>query len=589
MAKAVWLPPRYLPDASALVTAGYHPVAASLLASRGVTTPDVALDFTDPILGMIHKPRDLPDIQQAVGLLKQAIAEGWRVRLITDYDVDGQTAGALFLSFLREEYRLAGHDPELVDCQTPDRFAEGYGLNENHILMAAMDDVDLLMTFDCGIRSHKEGDLARKMGMRLIITDHHEPDGDLIPHADAVINPKRKDSRYPFKGICGCVVALKVAWAIKGSLRALLPYFDLAAVATLADRMPMVDENRAIVRFGLAVLNGEEIVENGRVIHSAPRRPAFALLAGEERVSETDIDFKIAPMINSIGRMGDANRGVSFLLETDPVRLEEMRVAIEADNELRKEIQEQVIKTVCEAIGDANPPAIVYCDSFAHLGKNAPKVDGVVGIAAAKVGELYHCPTIILVKHGNMARGSARAIIDVNLYEALMQVNDLFDQWGGHHAAAGMSLPVQNVPQLREHLERVVTNLDPTITTRRIQVDAVIGEDELKWTGSTYPIIEIVDLLRPFGNDNPEPIFQINGAIVTASRTMGKENNHLKLTLQVGDACFDAICWRGAKAYKEAGCPSVIDFVGTASLNVWKGRSTLQFIIQDWRPTEVDF
>lgn len=587
--KAEWAPPQRLPGERELTQAGYHPILAHILAARGITDLDAALDFTDPVvLGMIHKPKDLPDIQPAVKLVQQAIREGWRVRLITDYDVDGQTAGALFLSFLRDEYRQAGHDPRLIDCFTPDRFVEGYGLNENHILMASMDGIELVMTFDCGIRSHAEGDLARQMGIRLIITDHHEPEGDLIPHADAVINPKRHDSQCPFRDICGCVVALKLAWAVKGSLRALLPYFDLAAVATLADRMPMLDENRTIVRIGLAVLNGRPIEVAGEVLYQGPQRPVFALLCDGASVMESDVDFKIAPLINSIGRMGDANRGIQFLLETDPDRLAEMRREIEADNALRKEIQEQVIETVCQSIDPENPPSvIVYCDSFAHLGENVQKVDGVVGIAAAKVGELFHCPAVILVQHGDTARGSARAVIDLDLYAALMQVDDLLTQWGGHQAAAGLSLPVAHVPLLKQHLEQTVAALD-SARARQLQVDAVVGESELKWQGS-YPILDVLDYLRPFGNGNPEPLLQVNGAIVVNYRAVGKKQNHLKLTLQVGDTRFDATCWRGVQAYEDAGKPCVIDFVGTAHLNVWRGRETLQLIIQDWRPAEVDF
>lgn len=590
--KTTWLPPQDHPAVQYLVAAGYDRIVAQALVHRGITTAAAAEVFTEPVLGDIHKAALLPDIAPAVALLKRAIAEGWSLRLITDYDMDGIGSGALFYLFLRDKYRQAGHDPDLIDVFTPNRFSEGYGLNKNHILGAAMDGKKLLMTFDCGIRSHEEGDLAREMGLHLIITDHHEPPEDgTIPHADAVINPKRHDSLYPFKEICGCVVGLKVAWAIEGSLKALLPYFDLAAVATIADMMPMHDENRAIVKYGMAVLNGEPIMEGDTLIYpGGSRRQAFGLLTDFQTIQAEDVGFKIGPPLNALGRMGNANRGVAFLTEEDGEKLLAMKAEIDAENELRKELQNAIVEEICAQFDPEDPPAaIVYCDTFERHGEHAGKVEGIVGIAAGKVGETFGCPAIILAQHGSVAKGSARAITSLDLHHTLAEVAPLLLRWGGHQAAAGLSLKPENVPLLREHLTKAAQTANAGGPGRRLQVDAIITEQHLRTQGANYPIMERFDLLRPFGKDCPQPLLQINGAQAPRYRAIGKDGSHLKLTLRIGTVTLDAVHWRGHDRFVAAGAPECLDLVGRLSLNTWNNRTTLQFMIEDWRPTEECF
>jgi single-stranded-DNA-specific exonuclease len=582
VANSLWLPPKNLPGHQSLVDAGYDELTARILVDRGIDTIDKAIDFTDPYLGQIHKPALLPDIIPATALVKQAIKEGWPVRLITDYDVDGQTSGALFCMFLQSEYATAGHSRDLIDCITPNRFSEGYGLNQNHILGASLDGKKLVITFDCGIRSHAEGSLARDLGLHLIITDHHEPDGETIPLADAVVNPKRHDSRYPFRDICGCVIALKLAWAVGGSLRKLMPYFDMAAVATVCDMMPTLDENRAILHYGLQVLNGEAVALDGEDIYPT-QLPAFIALLGQKTVLETDIGFKIGPPLNALGRMGDANRGIRFLMETNPTKIQEYMVDIQAENELRKQLQQQVINEVCATIDfDNPPPAIVFCSDFQSLGENADKAEGVVGVAAAKVGEQFHAPTVVLVERRGIAKGSGRAVIPLDLHDALHQINHLLIRWGGHHAAAGLSLKTEHVPALREHLTRVVAGVSQEHRLHQHQVDAVITGQDLIKLRAGYPLLEKLDTLRPFGKGNPEPLLLIHNVRVLSSKSI--KDIHLKLQLEAEGVTFECISWRGWQRYIDAGKPEALDVLGTVSLNGWS--KALQFTIEDFREKE---
>lgn len=575
----IWSPPKDLPGRQNLV--GHDLLPARIMADRGIDTLMKAEDFLYPYLGQIHKPSLLPDILPATKLIKQAISEGWPVRLITDYDVDGQTSGALFYLFLRDQYRLAGHDPDLIDCFTPNRFSEGYGLNRNHILGAALDSKRLVITFDCGIRSHAEGELANEHGLHLIITDHHEPKGTLIPLADAVINPKRHDSQYPFPDICGCIVALKLAWAIGGSLRKLLPYFDLAAVATVADFMPITDENRTLLYYGMMVLNGEDVVDGNEVIYSGGRRPSLDLLLDGKKILETDIGFKVGPPLNALGRMGDANRGIRFLTESNRDVLKKARQDIDAENALRKVIQQEVVDEICATIDPENPPsAIVYSSNFSRLGANAEKVEGVVGIAATKVGEIFHVPVIVLSEQHGIAKGSGRAIIPLDLHATLEQIDHLLIKWGGHQAAAGMSLKPENVPALREHLERATQQMRQEDLIQKLQVDAVITGRDLAWRDG-YPLLRQLDILRPFGKDNPVPLLLLKEARVVSRKQI--KDVHLKLQLEAEGVTFEAIAWREWERYADAGHPELLDILGEAGINDWSGK--LQVTVRDWRAT----
>lgn len=578
MARAIWLPP---PAEPTRWPKGLDPLLVRILANRGIVSDEEIDNFLNAYLRQIRKPKDLPDILAARDLLTEAIDEGWPVRIITDYDVDGIMSGALLLLWLRGQYVAKGQDPSVIDCVTPSRFDEGYGLNQNHILNAALDGKKLVITCDCGIRSHAEGDLARELGLRLIITDHHEPDeSGIIPHADAVVNPKRHDSQYPFRDICGCMVALKLAWAVGGSLRALLPYFDLVAMATIADMVPLVDENRAAVIIGLDVINECRIPVSRDQDVWFRRRPALQMLFGDEAVSDKDLAWIAIPQLNALGRMGDANRGIRFLTEVNGVRLEEILVLeeilaeIKEANGLRQALQRKLIDEVAASI-EGQPSAIVYSSPFKHLGPLREKVEGVLGIVAARIGEKFNCPTVILVeKEDGTARGSARAIIDIDLHKTLSEIDHLLLKWGGHKAAAGLSIRTADVPALREHLQKAVEQLSWEDRMPKLQIDAVLDNRDPE---SVLPVLE---LLAPFGTGNPKPLFLIEKARVRRAGPLRDGSPHLKLDLEFDKYRVDAIGWNSWEAYEKEGCPTVLDLVVEIEPDLYRGGA--QLVIRDW-------
>lgn len=590
---------------AALRKAGYPPLAARLLASRGCDSPESAEHFLNPRLTDLYSPFLLKDMDRAVRLLVQALKERWRIRLITDYDVDGQTSGALFWRFLRQVYRHLGLPAEeLVDCVTPDRFREGYGLNPERIRQAAADGVRLVITFDCGIKSRDEVALAHALGLRIIVTDHHSiAPGEPLPEADAVINPKRPDCPFPYKGICGVAIAFYLAWgllhALRGNVRSILPSLDFVAVGTVADMMELRDVNRAFVRFGLQLLNGEGLTVDGQwIVPPGWRRRALTALTGRKSPDDAGvidtgtIGFQIGPRINALGRVGDANRGIAFLLQDDPEVIAALLPEIESANDLRQRLTDAGVELVRQSIDPGSPPdAIVFSSTFAELGEHAHLMRGVVGIIAGRIGQEFYCPTFVLQEGPDgLAVGSARGILPAfDLFEAMSEVRHLFERFGGHKQAAGLTIRTENLPLLREHISRCVARLSPEERQPEVLLDAeVTAEDlEAEHAAAGFPLITLLRQLEPYGIGNPKPLLWLRAARVVEARGVGRTDpkQHLKLRLRPPGSrlVFDAIAWHQYPRYLAENQPEVIDIAFFPEINEYMGQQRLQLVVAEWR------
>lgn len=543
---------------------GITPVTAQILYNRGLTTPEAAREFLECGRQRLHDPFLLRDMDRAAGLLKEHAAAGRPILVYGDYDVDGVTGTAILVEVLR---RLGAR----VDYRIPNRFAEGYGLNLAAVRQAAAEGYACILSVDTGISALAEAAAARELGLCLVVTDHHEP-GPELPAAAAVVNPKRPDCSYPFKGLAGAGVAFKLAQALLGRDDPFLwDLLDIVALATVADMVPLVGENRSLVKEGLARL-------------AQPRRPGLAALkevSGLERsqaVSAGHIAFGLGPRLNALGRMGDARAGVELLLTPDPERALELARHLDAENRSRQETEAAILAEALAQWEQQRPEEKEFCIVLAGEGWHP----GVVGICAAKVVEHAYRPAILLSVSGDEARGSARSIPGFHMYRALYACRDLFTRFGGHAMAAGMTLAARDVPELRARLNRLAQEwLTPDDLTPRLEVDACVLPEQVD-----AALAAELARLEPYGLGNPPPVLALGDLAVVESRPVGKEAKHLKLRLRAGERVYDAIGWGlagpGAPGALPPGARVQVAF--QPELNEWNGNRRLQLVLADLRP-----
>lgn len=534
------------------------PATASLLLARGVTTADEATAWMAPL--RTHDPFLIPDIDVAIERLHHAMQHGERVCFYGDYDVDGMSATSIYLSF----FRGLGAD---VQAYVPHRIREGYGLNEGAIRSLAADGVTLLVTSDCGTTSHREIALAKQLGMDVLVTDHHQTD-EHMPPALAVMNPHRRDARYPFRGLCSGGLAYKVADAYQqrygpGSV-ALESLLDLVALSTIADVVPLQDENRGFVRAGLQQLS--------RGSRCGIR--ALKLVAGitRECTAET-VGFKLGPRLNAAGRMDHAIKGVQLL--TTESELEARMLAQELDqlNRQRQDLEAQIMREALALLGDGEiPPAIVLGSRRWHL--------GVVGIVAARLVERFHRPAIVMaIDDQGIGKGSARTIPGFDLYQALAACRDLLVAFGGHPSAAGMTIQEARLPEFQARFASLAGEWALTGgSMQTLHVDSEVALEEVN-----LRLIQEIGSLHPFGAGNPEPMFAVKGLAIMEARVVGEK--HLKMTVRQGRSLpFDSIGF-GMKSLAEQGLSlqTPVDLAFTPELNHWNGYDRIQLRIRDMR------
>ena len=541
----------------ALEEAGLPSLLAGVLSARGIAETGQARRLLSPEGEPIPDPRLLKDMDRAATRVQLALDRGELICVYGDYDVDGITATALLTQFLTGR---GGRVLPYIPC----RLEEGYGLNQEAVRTLAREGVDLIITVDCGITAVEETELARQLGMDVVITDHHTCKEEL-PAARAVVDPHRPDCPYPFKGLAGVGVALKLAMAVAGPEKAgavFRQYRDLAAVGTVADVMPMTGENRTIVRQGLDDLH-------------PPRRLGFAKLiecAGlsERPMTSVTVGYALAPRINASGRLGRAEVALELLLTQDPDRAEALAQTLCDLNRERQTIEGDIFQQCVQRLTEQpQSGAIVLADQQWH--------QGVVGIVASRLAEQFACPTFMVCLDQGMGKGSCRSWGGVNLFQMLQSCAPLLESFGGHAMAAGFTVREENIPALADALRRAV-EAAPKQAASCLEADAAVLPESL-----TVPAVEELDLLEPWGAGNPRPVLVLPGTQVVSAVAVGR-GRHLKLRLESRGVPLDAIWFSNDGAGLELEPGSRLDVAFCPQINEFRGLRSVQLQVMDLRP-----
>lgn len=536
------------------------PLIAKLLVTRGIQTEMEAKHFLGADVAHFHDPYLLDGMDIAVERIQRAILQKEKIRIYGDYDADGVSSTSLMVQLLK----LLNAD---YDYYIPHRVKEGYGLNRNALDLAWESGITLLITVDTGISAVEEIEYAREIGLDIIVTDHHEPP-ELLPQAYAIINPKKPGCPYPFKQLAGVGVAFKLAQALLG--RVPLELLEMATLGTIADLMPLKDENRLMVKLGLERLRGTAL----------PGFKALLNVSGIERgaVTATHIGFSIAPRINASGRLDSAEMAVRLLTTDNEQEAESLAFDLDVLNKERQRIVEEMLT---EALLMVEKDPLFQQRKVIILAKEDWNV-GVIGIVASKLLDKYYRPTIILgidPKTG-LAKGSARSIVGFDLFKALSQTADLFLHYGGHQAAAGMTIHHDKIPELEHRLGLLAEEwLTPEDYLPIMYADLVCNLNEMP-----IEMIQQLDQLAPYGMGNPSPKFIIRGLRIDEMKTMGREQQHLKLLLSESkevDCSIEAIAFNKGTLSMLISNTSEVDVYGELSVNEWNGKRKPQLMMQD--------
>jgi single-stranded-DNA-specific exonuclease len=580
-ARARWvLPPAPRAEAEALAAAlDLHPLAALLLARRGVTDPEAARRFLRPDVSHLHEPDRLPGVRVAADRLAAAIRGRERIAVYGDYDVDGICGTALLLSL----FRGAGAD---VIPYLPDRRTEGYGFNADAVRRLAADGVKVICTVDHGSSAVEEIALARELGIDVIVTDHHLPAEGAWPAAIALVNPKAVapgDEPYPFPWLCGTGVAFKLAWAVarrlSGGPRVTAPLrtqlteaLALVAMATIADVVPLVDENRIIVVYGLALLR------------KSPSPGIRALLEaarlGDREPDAEDVAFRLAPRINAAGRMGDAGRALELLTTDDPERARVLAGELESENRSRREVERRIVAEARARVpvdAGGRPPAGIVVSGD---GWNA----GVVGIVAARIAEEFHRPAVVVAMDGERGRGSARTVNGFHLQRALAACGAHLEAHGGHAAAAGLEIERARLEAFASAFAREAevhfAGSDPRPV---LDIDALVAPGALEGDA-----VRALGALGPHGNGNPAPMLAAADLeVVGRPRTMGKSGDHVAFHVRGADGTARRAVWFGGAdllgpLLDEGG--GRLSLAYRPSLNRFRGTEEVELMVEDAKP-----
>lgn len=542
-----------------LEAAGIPALLAAILAARGITQPDQARRLLTPGAEPVLDPMLLRDMDRAAARVRRALETGEHLAVYGDYDVDGITSTCLLTDCLR---RMGGQ----VTPYIPDRLEEGYGLNLEAIHTLADQGVTLIVTVDCGITAVEEVAFAAGLGVDVVVTDHHECK-DPLPAAVAVVDPHRSDCPYPFKGLAGVGVALKLAMAVAGPEQArqvFEDYADLAAVGTVADVMPMTGENRTIVQTGLAALAHPKRLGLAQLIQEAG--------LGDRPLTSVSIGYTLAPRINAAGRMGKAALAGELLLTHSPQRAQELAQELCQLNRERQNIEGEIFQECIQRL-DHQPQqgAIVLADPEWH--------QGVVGIVASRLSEKYTCPTFMICLDQGMGKGSCRSWGGINLFELLMTCGDLLESFGGHALAAGFMVREENIPALAQRLRQGVLEQQagqepPSV----LETDGIVQPQQLDVAS-----VEALDALEPCGTGNPRPVLVITGAHVQSAVQVGR-GRHLKLRLEARGSVLDAIFFSADAAQLGVTPGCRVDVAFYPQINEFRGVRSVQLQVVDLHP-----
>ncbi|TCS83831.1 single-stranded-DNA-specific exonuclease RecJ [Tepidibacillus fermentans] len=537
---------------------GLDPVVVRLLAIRGLKKKEEIERFLNHDVSMLYDPFLFLDMKKAVNRVHTAIVKGEKVLIYGDYDADGVTSTTMMYKTLKQ---LRTN----FDYYIPNRFTEGYGLNKEALEEAAKQGFQVVITVDTGISAVEEAHLAKQLGLDLIITDHHEPPA-ILPDAFAIINPKTPGETYPFKLLAGVGVAFKFAHALLGRIP--MEYIDIAAIGTIGDLVPLIDENRIIARAGLEQLAKTEHIGLQALLEEAG-------LKGK-KITTGHVGFGIVPRINASGRLETADHAVRLFITEEEELAKELANTLGMINQERQEIVEMITKEAFEIIESHE----MQKDKVLVVAKENWNV-GVIGIVASRILEKYYRPTIVLSidPETRMAKGSARSIVGYDIYQALTEAKDLLPHYGGHTAAAGLSIHEKDIPQFRQKLNLLAEewlNAEDFIPTEN--VDMVCNLDQI-----TIPLIEQIEKMEPFGMGNPSPKWMIEKVEIAKISTIGKDQQHLKMTVANQNKMIEALAFKMGHLNKEIAASSEIRILGELNVNEWNGEKKPQIMIRDFQ------
>jgi single-stranded-DNA-specific exonuclease len=532
-------------------------MVANLLVARGITTAQEAQKFLNIENETFHDPFLFDGMEKTVNRINQAVQDQEKVLVFGDYDADGVSSTTVMIWALKQ----IGAN---VDFYIPNRFREGYGPNNNAFQWASDEGYRLIITVDTGISAISEAEFAKQLGMDLIITDHHEPSPEL-PVAFSIIHPKLPGSKYPCKELAGVGVALKVAHALLGECP--LDYIAIAAIGTIADLVPLHDENRLIAITGI------------KALRSTKKPGVRALLkvcnVNQSELTEETIGFTIAPRINAAGRLGDADPAVQLFLTDD---LEEAELIADEINQLNKDRQQIVNEMTLEAIELVETQFSLEDHPVLIIGKEGWNA-GVIGIVASRLVEKYYRPTIVLSidEEGLVAKGSARSIVGFDLFENLSSCRDILPHFGGHTMAAGMTVELKHIEELRGRLNQLA--LEQLTEDDFIPVTFV--DMQCKLEDITLETIEQLSKLAPYGMGNPKPKVVIPATSLSQMKRIGQDQSHLKLLLKESGTSLDAIGFGFGHVFDEVSPLSKVSIVGELSINEWNNHRKPQVMLGD--------
>jgi single-stranded-DNA-specific exonuclease len=543
---------------------GITSLKAQLLLNRGISDKDSALSFLSPRLTDLLDPMLLKDMDQAVDAILHSIENHEHIAVYGDYDADGITSTALLLNFFASMNVLAS-------SYIPERISEGYGLNMDAVKQLSERGVQLLITVDCGIANKKEVEFAQGLGIKVVVTDHHQIPKDFNPICPTV-NPNRADSSFPFRVLAGVGVAFFLAVAVRAALRDknrfndmpepdLKKYLDLAAIGTVGDMVPLIGQNRVITLHGIEAMK--------KSIWPGVRAMKAMSGVDEKVISSYDLAFRLAPRLNAPGRMGDINAGLLALTTDSDSVASEMARYLNSMNTQRQSVEGDILseieETIIPGLDLKNRKTIVLAKSGWHK--------GVMGIVASRLLDKYRRPCLLLTIDGDTASGSGRSIDGFNLFKALTRMEHVLEKFGGHYHAAGCTLKVSDIDELRDGLEKIATEElkeEDLIPAIRIDAEASL----LDWTLES---VAEVRSLEPFGSGNPDPLFYSEDITVLDSRIVG--DRHLVLKVRQGSATLDAMGFNLSQMHPLN--QETINMVYTPEINSWNGNRKVRLKVVD--------
>ncbi|WP_315070680.1 single-stranded-DNA-specific exonuclease RecJ [uncultured Clostridium sp.] len=561
---------------------------SKLIVNRNIINDEMIRSYINPEFNMLHNPREMKDLEEAVKIILDKINLGKKIRIVGDYDVDGVISIYIL-------YKALKRCNANVDYEIPDRIKDGYGININIIKQAKEDGVDTILTCDNGISAIEQIKYAKDLGLTVIITDHHdipfieEEDKNrtfISPSADVIVNPKQEECNYKFKQLCGAGVAFKLVEVLYENLsidkEEAYKFIEFLAIATVCDVVDLVDENRIFVKKGLELINRTTNLGLKELIRESE--------LGEKTLSVYHLGFIIGPCINASGRLDSAKKGLELLLSDDEEEAVKLAKEIVRLNEERKDMTMKGVETAIQIIeknGFINDKVFVIYIPDVH--------ESLAGIIAGRIREKYNVPTLVITKSESGVKGSARSIEEYNMFEELVKCKDILDKFGGHPMAAGFSLKEENIDGLRKRLNEN-TILDDEDLLKKVTIDCVLPLDSI-----SYELINNLQELEPFGKANSKPLFAEKDVNLLKAAILGKNKNVLKLKVKTRqNKVIDAIYFGDISEFEELitdkfGAEELqklydgayndvrLDFVFYPSINEYNGNTIIQIVVQNYR------